>query len=296
MTEHQPASAPAERFSATEPPPLATVEQQSDTAALSRLERFSLSVCKFVNERPQYKRFAQSYNLAISRRWMTLVSERRIHLIGTEVLRALEPDRGVLLAANHRSFFDMYMILTYLVRNATFCRQVYFPVRSSFWYDNVIGLGINAVVSGMAMYPPVFREPEKRGVSRAGLDFLAEQLRHPGNIVGMHPEGTRSKHEDPYELLPPERGFGRVVLQSQPIVLPIFINGMGNDLAKECWGTMTRKGKPIIIAFGEPVDLQDLYGGDFTRLRSQMEVGKRVLGKIADLAATERRYRSQLSA
>lgn len=226
---------------------------------------------------------------------MTLVSSRRMVLVGMDEIAQLEPDRGVLLAANHRSFFDMYMVLTYLHKHATFCERVFFPVRSSFWYDHFTGMAINAACSTMAMYPPIFREAEKRDVTRVGLDFLAEQLQHPGTVVGIHPEGTRGKGPDPYELLPPEQGFGRVVLSARPIVVPIFINGMSSDLLAECRSTFDGTGIPIIMVFGKPMDLSEFAGADPHRLRSQIEVSRRVLGEIQKLSEIERRTRADLS-
>ena len=226
---------------------------------------------------------------------MTLVSSRRMHLIGIDEMAELRPDRGVVLAANHRSFFDMYMVLTYLHKRATFCERVFFPVRSSFWYDHFTGMAVNAACSTMAMSPPIFREPEKREVTRVGLDFLAEQLQHPGTVVGIHPEGTRGKGPDPYELLPAEQGFGRVVLTARPIVIPIFINGMSSDLLAESRSTFDGTGMPIIMVFGPPMDLSQWAGADPHRLRSQIEVGRTVLGEIQKLSEVERRVRAERS-
>jgi 1-acyl-sn-glycerol-3-phosphate acyltransferase len=175
-----------------------------------------------------------------------------------------------------------------------FCERVFFPVRSAFFYDRLIGIAINAVCATMAMYPPIFREAHKRDITRIGLDFLAEALRHPGTVVGIHPEGTRGKGPDPYELLPPEQGFGRVVLTAHPIVIPIFINGMSNNLAAECKSTFDGTGIPIIIAFGKPVDLSEFQNVDPHRLRAQIDVGRKVLGEIQKLAMTERKLRDAL--
>jgi 1-acyl-sn-glycerol-3-phosphate acyltransferase len=265
-------------------------------STLTRRERIALRLGAYVNESARGKAAARWFSEAVTSRWMTLVSERRMVLVGMEHMEALKPDRGVLLAANHRSFFDMYMVLTYLHKRVSFCERVFFPVRSSFWYDHFVGMAINAACSTMAMYPPIFREAEKREVTRVGLDFLAEQLQHPGTVVGIHPEGTRGKGPDPYELLPAEQGFGRVVLGARPIVVPIFINGMSSDLAAECRSTFDGTGIPIIMAFGKPVDLSEFDGADPHRLRSQIEVGRKVLGEIQKLSEVERRMRAELDA
>lgn len=265
----------------------------TDLSSLSRFERAALRIGSFVNETPRAKALARRFNEAVTGRWMTLVSERRMTLLGLEAMTRLKPDRGVLLAANHRSFFDMYMVLTHLHKHVTWCERAFFPVRSQFWYDHPLGILTNAVASGLSMYPPVYRESEKRGVTRVGLDFLAAELQKCGTVVGIHPEGTRNKGDDPYALLPAEQGFGRVVLAAKPIVIPVFVNGMSNDFVRECRSTLDGSGPPIIIAFGEPVDFGELLDADPQRLRAQISVGRRVLELIGELAALEKAERSR---
>jgi 1-acyl-sn-glycerol-3-phosphate acyltransferase len=267
----------------------------TDLSALTRFERAALRLGSAVNESPRAKRASRRFNEAVTGRWMTLVSERRMHLLGLEHMTSLEPDRGILLAANHRSFFDMYMVLTHLTKHVDWCERAFFPVRSAFWYDHPLGILTNLVASAMSMYPPVYRETEKRSVTRTGLDFLAAELQKRGTIVGIHPEGTRNKGDDPYALLPPEQGFGRVVLSAKPIVVPVFVNGMSNDFIAECRSTFDGTGPPIIIAFGAPVDFGELLAADRDRLRAQIAVGRRVLDEIAALSELERAERARLS-
>ncbi len=264
----------------------------ADLSSLTRFERAALKLGAAVNESPRVKRAARRFNEAFTGRWMTLVSDRRMTLLGLEHKLALRPDRGVVLAANHRSFFDMYMVLTHLHKHVDWCERAYFPVRAQFWYDHPLGVLTNVVASAMSMYPPVYRETEKRAVTRVGLDFLAEELKKPGTVVGIHPEGTRNKGDDPYALLPPEQGFGRVVLGSAPIVVPVFVNGMTNDFIAECRSTLDGTGIPIIIAFGPPVEFGELLAADPARLRAQIAVGRRVLDEIAKLAELERAERA----
>jgi 1-acyl-sn-glycerol-3-phosphate acyltransferase len=270
--------------------------EPGDLQSLTRFERFSLRLGSYVNTSPRVKEAAQRVNESLTARWMHLVSGARMNLIGLEHMTALEPDRGVLLAANHRSFFDMYMVLTHLHRHVDWCRRAFFPVRAAFWYDHPLGLLVNLSASMMSMYPPIYRESEKRGATRAGLDHLARELERPGTVVGIHPEGTRNKGDDPYSLLPPEQGFGRVVLRAKPIVVPIFINGMSSAFFSECRSTLDGTGIPIIIVFGAPVNLDSLLDADPQRLRAQIAIGKKVLEEIARLGQVERAVRADLAA
>jgi 1-acyl-sn-glycerol-3-phosphate acyltransferase len=77
----------------------------------------------------------------------------------------------------------------------------------------------------------------------------------------MHPEGTRGKGPDPYQLLPAQPGVGQVVLQGRPLVVPAFVNGLSNSYVQDITDTYRkeiRRERPIIIAFGPPVDYSDL--------------------------------------
>lgn len=268
---------------------------EGSTGPLSPTEKVIRRLAQQINERPRLKALAQAFNEGPSRWLIELLSRSRIHLVGLEKLAALSSARGVLLAANHRSFFDLHLVATYFTRHGPSCRRAYFPVRSSFWYDRLPGAAVNALVTGMVMYPPIFREPHKRQITRQGLDFLARELRRPGTLVGMHPEGRRSRGPDPYELLPAEQSFGRVVLKALPQVVPVFVNGVGDDLAEEAWGSVTRRGSPIIIVYGDPVDVTAFRDLDGTRLKHQIQVGRGVLDQIRRLAETERSARAVLA-
>lgn len=263
-------------------------------AELSRIERFALRAGQWVNQSPRIKAFAQRFSVALNYPLVRRLSAPRIHLLGLEHLSALPPGRSLLIAANHRSFFDFYVIMTYYWKLARGCQRFYFPVRSGFWYDSLLGVFVNALASSYSMFPPIFRAAEKAKVTRTGLDFLARELNRSGTVVGMHPEGTRSKDADPYSLLPPERSFGRVVLNARANVLPVFINGIGNSLFAEACASL-RKSSPIFVVFGRPVDLSGFQESDPCRVRDQIAVGKTVLDAIAELGSMERSARALLA-
>jgi len=136
--------------------------------------------------------------------------------------------------------------------------RLLFPVRSKFFYDHPLGLFVNGVMSFFAMYPPVFRERARAALNLASLDETVRILKRGGTFLGLHPEGTRNKGDDPYELLPAQGGVGRIIQLSRSPVLPVFINGLGNDLPKQVAGNFTRKGSPITVTFGAPVDFGDM--------------------------------------
>ncbi len=263
-----------------------------DLASLSNIERRALLFARWLNASP-IQRVSHWLNTTIHRRWVQLFTGRRVHLVGMDKMAAMRPDRGVLLASNHRSFFDQIVIATYLYKHVDTWPRFYFPVRSEFFYDSPLGFFLNVALTSCTMFPPIFRPRDKRGVTRAGLNFLAQELQSPATLCGIHPEGTRGKGPDPYELLPAEPGFGRVVLQALPIVVPVFIGGLSNDIAREVRQNFGAR-DPVIILFGDPVDLSDFDDEDPRLLRNQVKVGRRVLQDVAQLAEQEKQVRQEL--
>ena len=257
-------------------------------AMLSRTERSALALAEWVNQRPASRQLSLSWNTLVMRRLVDLLCAGRLAVLGSRYLEHLPHDRGVLLAPNHRSLFDLFVVASAAYTHLPPCRRLSFPVRSGFWYDTVPGFALNAVFTGCAMYPPMFRPAAKRAVTRASLDLLAADLRRPGTLSGMHPEGTRGKGADRYALLPPEPSFGRLVLMARPHVVPVFVSGLGNSLLREVWGVATRSAEPIRVSFGEPIELPAADRVDSERLRAQVEVSRQTLAAISVLARADR--------
>jgi 1-acyl-sn-glycerol-3-phosphate acyltransferase len=257
---------------------------------LGLTERVALGLAVVANEWRPLKRVTSFWRQALIARVVEGLVRPRLRVLGLEHVERLAPRGGVLLAANHRSFFDLFVVASCLREHTKLCQSVYFPVRSRFWYDHPLGPLVNAVGTGMSMFPPVFRAGHQRPITRRGLDLLAERLARPGVVVGMHPEGTRSRGPDPYELLPAEQSFGRVALLARPTVIPAFVSGLSNSLVRE----VSRRhlaGAEISVVFGPPVDLSEFSQVNPQRLRHQIAVGERVLSAIDALGRIERAAR-----
>ncbi len=65
------------------------------------------------------------------------------------------------------------------------------------------------------MYPPIFRDRKRAALNLASLDEVAALLRRGGFFVGVHPEGTRKKDDDPYTFLPAQSGVGRIIRKAR---------------------------------------------------------------------------------
>ncbi len=222
--------------------------------------------------------------------WIEVCTRNIRHVHGRERIGELDPAQSYLCVSNHRSFFDMYVITAYLVKRGM-PHRLLFPVRANFFYEGAAGIVVNGIMSFFAMYPPVFRERKLAHVNVASLDEVASLLRRGGFFVGVHPEGTRNKSDDPYTLLPAQSGVGRIIHRSRVTVLPVFINGLGNDLPKQVAGNFTRKGDAIHVVFGAPVDFGALLDAPPSP-RVFRQVADKTLDAIRALGQEERAIRA----
>jgi 1-acyl-sn-glycerol-3-phosphate acyltransferase len=262
-----------------------------DTTHLTPFERAVLRLCRFANENPTAKHVQRLHHRYVGGPFVRAMTGRSLRIEGLAEVCALDPPGGVLLCANHRSFFDQYVIAAQLEGKAPWMQRLFFPVRSNYFYETVGGVLINAAIGGLVMYPPIFRDARKSDWNKSAMESIAGLLRQPGNVVGMHPEGTRGKGPDPYELLPAQPGVGQVIMRARPTVLPIWINGMGNDVVRQIANNFTRRPEEVVILFGQPVEFGDLLGGT-PRPAQYKRVADRVRNEIIKLGERARAQRS----
>lgn len=206
---------------------------------------------------------------------------RRLTVKGLENVADVTPSSSVLLASNHRTFFDFFVITWINFDRSNLPRRILFPVRANFFYTNYIGFCLNFVMGGCAMFPPIFREHEKKGFNTYAIDRIADELEQGGVTIGMHPEGTRNKSSDPYSVLPAKPGIGHVLTKTtKATVIPIFIIGMSNRYIKEVWKNwFAPKRYPIVVYYGKKVEFTD------TDPHTMSDI---IVEKIRDLAETHR--------
>jgi 1-acyl-sn-glycerol-3-phosphate acyltransferase len=257
---------------------------------LSRIERFTIGAVRRTFEPGPVDRTVRLCQRYFGAQWITIVTKNLLHVHGLERLPELDPGKSYICASNHRSFFDLYVITAYLVKRGMPHRLV-FPVRSEFFYDHPLGLFVNGVMSFLAMYPPIFRDRSRAALNLVALDELAWMLRRGGCFLGMHPEGTRNKGDDAYTFLPAQPGVGRLIHHSRATVIPVFVNGLLNDLPRQVTSNFDGSGTPVHIVFGDPVpygDLLDRKGSP----RTYRAIAERTLGAISALGTEEKEHRA----
>lgn len=269
----------------------------SDLADLSRIERLALRLAEATNDDPRGKWLQTRFLRGVSYPWVRGCLANRMLVEGLEDLMALRPSTGVMLVSNHRSFFDQYaMLLGCYMGPVHWAKRLSFPVRANFFYDQPLGIVVNAAVAGGAMYPPIYRQAERRGLNDDALDKMIAYLKQPGSVLGMHPEGTRGKGDDPYAFLPAQPGVGKVALLAQPVVIPAFIRGLGNNIVEDVRQNFTagaRKQHAVISVFGPPIDYADLCA-EKPRPTLYKKAADRFMAAIRPLAGREQALRAQV--
>ena len=124
------------------------------------------------------------------------------------------PSGGLILAANHRSFLDPFIIGCCLRRPIYFvAKQELFDNRLQGWFLNCMGAF-----------------PVRRGESDEESVGTALALLERGEAVVIFPEGTRIRHGS---VDRPKRGVGRLALESGAPVVPVAVTGSEN--ARRGW-------------------------------------------------------------
>jgi 1-acyl-sn-glycerol-3-phosphate acyltransferase len=143
------------------------------------------------------------------------------------------------------------------------------------------------------MFPPVFRRPESREFNRYSVALIEDMLRKPGQLIGFHPEGTRNKGPNPYELLKAQPGAGQLALRARPVVVPAFVTGLSNDVVGELRANLRRE-RPVIVVFGAPVDVSGWPAE--MRMSQYKRCSDSLLASIAALMDEEKALREKTRA
>jgi 1-acyl-sn-glycerol-3-phosphate acyltransferase len=111
-------------------------------------------------------------------------------------------------------------------------------------------------------------------------------------VVGVHPEGARKKDDDPYTFLPAQPGIGRVIHHARVPVIPVFVNGLGNDIVRQVAGNWNKKGEKVHVVFGASVDFGALLDAPASP-RAYRALSEKALEAISALGQEEREHRAR---
>ncbi len=141
----------------------------------------------------------------------------RLSRIGREHIPATGP---VILASNHRSFLDPFILATIARRPLYYvAKEELFTSRFTAWLLNNLGAF-----------------PVRRGAGDADMIETAKAILGRGDVVLIFVEGTRIR---PGALGRPRRGVGRLALETGAPVVPVAI--IGTEAIRKGWRVRPHK-------------------------------------------------------
>ncbi|MBV9464996.1 MAG: 1-acylglycerol-3-phosphate O-acyltransferase, partial [Solirubrobacterales bacterium] len=150
----------------------------------------------------------------------------RLSRIGREHIPAEGP---VIVAANHRSFLDPFVIATMSRRPMYYVtKKELFQWRFLAWLLAALGAF-----------------PVDRGAGDRDMIETAKEILARGDIVLIFPEGTRTR---PGSLGKPKRGVGRLALETGAPVVPVAV--IGTEAVRRGWRIRPHK---VRIRAGRPL-------------------------------------------
>jgi len=199
-----------------------------------------------------------AYQVVAGLSWPVLYGLFRLRARGRDNLPATG---GYVLACNHLSSLDPWPLGLPLWPH----RWLRFMAKSElYWWP------LRLVLNGAGAFKI------RRGLGDREAIELALQLARDGHVVAMFPEGTRrakglaKKHEPR-----PRSGAARIALEARVPLIPAAVAGTDRLL---------RLG-PLRIAYGSPIEMDDLRASDDLRSSSQ-EATERLMARIAELEAS----------
>ncbi|MFP4165748.1 MAG: lysophospholipid acyltransferase family protein [Opitutales bacterium] len=183
-----------------------------------------------------------------------------LHEFTVSGLENIPEEGGLILAANHVSFYDPPAI------GAVFPRQIHYFARDTLFRGPFGRLLENLEVI------PVAREH----ADVKSLKSIFRALQREG-VVAIYPEGTRSYDGKP---MSPKPGAGMIACKTGATVVPTRIFGTYETFGRHCM--LPRPGQPIHVSYGSPLHRDNIDPGKEHPER-YLEASRRIMARIVAL-------------
>lgn len=179
----------------------------------------------------------------------------RWRILGLENMPANGP---VVVAANHISWWDPIVV------GCALERQVHFMAKKELFQIPIVG----GLISRLGTFP-VRRGRADRTAIKQALKLLEE-----GKVLGIFPEGTRSKSG---ELQKPHPGAAMISLKASAPIVPVACIGTRNMFSRDWF-------RPITVNIGSPLIYEQHFGKKLT-MTTLETVSQEIMDEIGKLMA-----------
>ena len=161
---------------------------------------------------------------------------------------------GFILASNHRSLPDPIFIAGKLKP------RVYFMAKSElFWWP------FSVIIRALGAFPV------RRGEGDSGAIDTANEIIRTGKILGIFPEGTRSKSGEP---LRPKSGVAIIAKETKADILPVGIHFDGK----------LRLGSKVTVTYGKLIKFEELELGEEIVPSAIKKASRLIMDRIIELS------------
>lgn len=182
----------------------------------------------------------------------------RFRVIGTVPKRG-----GLLVAANHASYFDIPLL------GCGMSRRAWYLGRSDLFMP-----GVKGILQWLGWIPLKLGRLDRKAFERAVALIKA------GKVVVIFPEGTRSLDG---RLREAKAGLGMIVAQTSCSVVPAYLKGTFEVLPA---GAKRPRFHPVSVSFGEPLSFAPPAGNGESK-QFYREVSRTVMERIAALGEVD---------
>lgn len=234
-----------------------TETSSTETSAAAKIDTDRLEAA--VASAGKYAWLGRGLSLPLRRAWLN------VDHVGLENVPTTGP---VVLAANHLAFIDSLLVMYALQRPVAFLGKAEYldhPIASRLF-----------PMTGML---PLDRSGRR---TRVTLD-RANQILTDGGIVGVHPEGTRSRDG---LLGKGHRGVAQMALRASAPVIPVAL--VGTDTAQPVGQAIPNFRGKVEVRFGAPIGLGP-WADAPRSAKSRTELTDEIMDAIGALSGQERR-------
>jgi 1-acyl-sn-glycerol-3-phosphate acyltransferase len=177
---------------------------------------------------------------------------RTLYRARVEGLEHIPSDGPAIISPNHRSFFDSPLVMAMASRPVVFLGKAEYMDSAKTRY----------------LFPAIGMVPIKRDVKKASMAALqtAADLLNDGRLVGIYPEGTRSRDG---LLHRGHTGVAHLAVMTDAPIVPVGITG--TEHVQPIGSSFPRPfRRPVTIRFGEPIHPTNYRYGGSRKRRQQM--------------------------